>query len=129
MAEFFRRSPELLQFQDALVISLYELDLEIPGPCVNLCRSEVRASVNLTLERLTSSEHDESIRYRECRDLASDAVASDLVGLAYPSAAATWSTRNLVLLGQQHEHRWRCHKHEETTRPKLEAHEVTPLPR
>ena len=35
MAEFFRRSPELLNFQDDLAIVLYRLEVQIIGDCLD----------------------------------------------------------------------------------------------
>lgn len=129
MAEFFRRSPELLDFQDDLAIVLYQLEVEIVGDCLDLRGKPSRSAVGITLERLTSSETDETVRYQECRELAADVVREALVGVVYPSAAATWNDAwNLVLLGDQSSRTWECKGHSQVPPPHLAAGEVSSLP-
>ena len=129
MAEFFRRSPELFDFQDDLVIVLYELDLEIAGNCLDVRDEASRQTVGIPLDRLTSSELDESTRYGECRQLAQDVASQRLWGILYPSAAATWADAwNMVLFGDQSPVGWECRDHRELARPRLKSADVSPLP-
>jgi hypothetical protein len=129
MAEFFRRAPELIDFQDDLNIVLFELDLEVQGKCLEVLDQTSRVNVGITLERLTSSEPDETARYRECRQLAHDVEDEGHSGIMYPSAAAAWpAAGNLVLFGEQDPGSWECHGHREVARPRLMARDVNPLP-
>lgn len=129
MAEFFRRSPDLLDFQDELAIALYELDLEVADECLDTRTSALQAVVGITHERLTSSDSDENIRYADCRNLSLEAVSAGLVGIYYPSAAATWPTAfNLVLFGHQSSASWQCLAHREVDRPRMTSADVNPLP-
>ena len=128
MAEFFRRHPELLNFQDDLTLQMFELDLEVNGACLDLREAAAQARAGIDHDRLTSSESDESIRYAECQHLALAAIAEGCVGIGYPSAAANWDTWNLVLFGSQDTTTWICHEHHNIGLPRLSATEVRPLP-
>jgi hypothetical protein len=129
MAEFFRRSPELLDFQDDLRIVLFELDLEVSGMCLDVRGASSQAAVGITSDRLTSSESDEEVRYAECRALAREVVAAGHVGIRYPSAAATWAgAGNSVLFGGHGASTWECRSHREVGAPRLTAADVSPLP-
>jgi hypothetical protein len=127
MTEFFRRRPELLDFQDDLVVVLYELDLHIAGNCLSLCELSSQNAVGIEIDRLVSSDDDEEARYAECRELAAEAVSESLTGLIYLSAAATWSTRNVVLFGDPTPARWTCAGHRRTGRPRVAPGDVRPL--
>lgn len=128
MAEYFRRHPEFLDFQDDLVISLYELELDIPGPCLDVRADAGQQLARIARDRLVSSEKDEGVRYAECRELAGNALAADLVGIAYPSAAAAWTSWNLVLFGGPSATRWVCLARRVVDRPHLAAADVRILP-
>lgn len=127
MAEFFRRHPELLAFQDDLVISLFELDLNIAGVCLDVTSTKSRDDVGIPADRLISSEADEEIRYAECRELATDTVSASLIGIVYPAAGAVWDTRNAVLFGEQGPSTWACEDHRLTARPVIDPAHVRPL--
>ncbi len=128
MAEFLRRAPELIDFQDDLNIILYELDLDVRGECLDLRADSSRNNVGISLDRLVSSEGDELTRYSECRALARDAVAHSLTGIFFPSAAATWSGAwNLVVYGGKASAGWDCLGHREVSRPRLTVADVRPL--
>lgn len=128
MAEFFRRSPELIDFQDDLTVVLFELDLSISGDCLDVRDAPEQLAVGITVERLTSSEVDEGSRYGECRALARQVVNARLTGIFYPSAAATWSPAwNLVLFAASDPVEWECLEHRPVDRPRLDAAEVSPM--
>lgn len=127
MAEYFRRHPELLDFQDDLVIGLYELDLNVTGDCLNVSDATGQASVGITSARLSSSDPDQDVRYVECRELAAASVALGLTGVIYPSAGAAWAVRNLVLFHDPEPGRWTCGGHRPTTRPHVTPSDVRPL--
>ena len=106
MAEYFRRHPEFLALQDKLAIRLFEVDLRVEGTCVDVRTDAGQRAADITRDRLVSSEHDENLRYAECRELATWAVAESFDGISYPSAAAMWDTWNLVLFGDPTSGRW-----------------------
>src|SRR4051794_30412210 len=81
MAEFFRRAPELIDFQDDLNIVLFELDLEVIGGCLDVRQARGQNEVGISEERLTSSDVDESARYAECRELGTEAFADGDAGI------------------------------------------------
>jgi RES domain-containing protein len=130
MAEFFRRNPELLDFQDdGLAISLLELEVEVNGNCLDVRAPSDAALVGIAFDRLTSSDSDEDVRYTECRALAKEALDADMVGLAYPSAAATSAQQwNLVLFGDGDvENGWSVLGTAKIAPPKLTSSDVRPL--
>lgn len=87
MAEYFRRHPEFLDFQDDLLIELFEITLDAPCECLDVRDSAKAVLIGIGFDRLLSSEPDDIARYAECRALGKDAVNFGLCGLAYPSAA------------------------------------------
>lgn len=128
MAEYFRRHPEFLNLQDDLVITLYELDLQIAGQCLDTCEDGSRSRIGISEDQLTSSDADEEVRYRDCRELASETIAAGFVGILYPSASASWpGAQNLVLFHDQTPSTWQCDGHRAIDRPCLTAAEVHPL--
>lgn len=107
MAEYFRRHPELLQFQGSgLRLRVFGLDLVLRGPVLDLRNGASAVAVGISPDRLRSSDADEDDRYRECRELALAAIDADRCGIAYPSAAATWATWNLVVFGEPSPGTW-----------------------
>lgn len=128
MAEFFRRAPELIDFQDDLQIVLHELDVDITGECLDVLEAASRGTVGISLGLLTSSDVDEVARYLECRELAREVVMEGLTGIFFPSAAATWSPAwNLVLFAEQTPVPWTCLNHREVAPPRLAAADVRSL--
>lgn len=123
VAEFLRRNPELMDFQDSLTIRLYSLDLDAAGECVDVRTDAHAHGVGIPLDRLQSSDADESVRYRECRELARDAHGRGRAGIAYRSAATVWDAWNLVLFGDQGVD-WRCDEWRLVPRPSLDPGEV-----
>ncbi len=129
MAEFFRRFPELIEFQDDLEIIVYELDIDVPSECLDVLADDSQGHVGISLDRLTSSEPNEAKRYLECRETAREAVAQRLTGIFYPSAAGRWAHAwNLVLFDEKSPKGWECSRHREVARPRLVAADVSPLP-
>jgi hypothetical protein len=128
MAEFFRRRPELLGFQDELRIRLFSIAFDINSECLDVRDDVGQASAGIALERLTSSDEDEGLRYAACRDLAQDAVDASVVGIAYPSAAAAWASAwNLVLFGDPAVATWTVTSFSETVIPRLRPTDVKVL--
>lgn len=103
LAEFLRRHPELFDFQSDLDITIYGIDVVTDCDLLDVRERALSDAIGFNYERLLSSDPDESIRYVECRELGAQAMAADLCGLAYPSAAATWATWNVVLFGDSNQ--------------------------
>lgn len=127
IAEYLRRHPEFVELQESLRLRVYEIDLEVVAVCVDVRDAAGQLAAGIAEARLTSSESDESIRYAECRALASDAIASGAVGIAYPSAAAAWSTWNLVLFGDRSTSTWVSHGFRVVARPMVSGSDVRTL--
>jgi hypothetical protein len=107
MAEYFRRHPELLQFQvSGLRLRVFGIILVVRGAVLDLRNNASAAAVGISPDRLHSSDADEDVRYRECRELAVAAIAGNRCGIAYPSAAAAWATWNLVVFGDPDPATW-----------------------
>ena len=129
MAEFFRRHPELLALQDDVDVVLHELDLETHVDALDLRTEPSQQSVGITIERLNSSDADEDARYAECRQLASEVIAEELVGILFPSAAANWPDAwNVVLFGLQSGATWECNGHRQVPTPRVSVAECHALP-
>lgn len=129
MAEYLRRHPELLDFQEDLDITVYEVETAAGCDCLDVRKAAMSAAIGFPHDRLTSSEHDEVVRYAECRTLAAQVQGTALCGIAYPSAAATWATWNLVLFGEANQPgRWRVQPSRPVARPLLSPVDVRPLP-
>jgi hypothetical protein len=99
IAEFLRRHPELLDFQDALRIRLFRVDVLVSGSCLDVRTREKAASAEVEFDRLRSNDADEETRYWECRRLA-DEVEVVGHGIGYPSAAVNNHDWCLVLFGE-----------------------------
>jgi hypothetical protein len=127
MAEYFRRHPEFLDFQEDLDVTLFQLDVQVLCECLDVRVPDQAAAVGFDFRRLLSSEADERVRYEDCRALAKDVVGVGLCGLAYPSAAATGPAWNLVLFGDPGA--WAVTGYAPATRPRLDPAEVQPLAR
>ncbi|TFC19717.1 RES domain-containing protein [Cryobacterium algoritolerans] len=107
LAEYFRRHPELLSFQTELVISMYEIDLNIQRDCLDLRDLTDQTAIGASADFLVSTDPDEGLRYAECRLIAESAVAEGIPGIVYPSAAANWPRAwNIVFLGEQDDVNW-----------------------
>ena len=128
MAEYFRRHPELLDFQSDLKISLFELEISVRQDGLDV-RDEIgQASVGISLRQLTSSDVHESARYSDCQRLAAAVLVAGMSGIAYPSAAAKWAGAwNLVLFGDQDLMIWQSISYSRVPRPLLVVGDFQPL--
>ena len=128
MAEFFRRHPELLDFQGELRIVLFELEVDVRRNGLDVRTVIGQAAVGISLLRLTSSEANEAVRYAECQNLAALVIVHNMSGIGYPSAAAKWSGAwNLVLFGDQIPMNWNSNVHSQVPRPLIAASDVQPI--
>ncbi|MFE4950531.1 RES family NAD+ phosphorylase [Leifsonia sp. NPDC056665] len=128
VAEFLRRHPEFFSLQDHLRIRLFEVDLNIPGECLDVRHEQAQADVGISLDRLTSSDVDEHERYMACWDLAHATWAWGSTGIAYPSAAANWADAwNLALFGDPSTETWHPLNVSEIDPPQLAVDEVRVL--
>lgn len=128
MAEFFRLHPELLALQDELAIRLFELDLDVAGPVLDLMSDATRHAVEISVDELRSADRDCAVRWRECQRIGAYAVEHRFTAIRYPSASATWAdAENMVLFGQQAANWWECLEHREVPQPGVEPDEVNGL--
>ncbi|WP_165640164.1 RES family NAD+ phosphorylase [Klenkia brasiliensis] len=124
VAEFLRRHPEFAELQDALAIRLYEIDLDVVGRCLDVRTAAGQTAARVSLDRLVSSEDDEVARYRESRQLATQAQGEGFTGIAYPSAAAMWACWNLVLFNDPSTTTWQSRACREIPVPKVDPANV-----
>lgn len=128
IAEYFRRHPELLDFQDSMVVPLWRIRVNVNEDSIDVRTPAAQAAVGISLSELTSSLSDEEERYRQCRGLARLVVDAGLVGIAYPSAAATWAGAwNLVLFGEGGGRGWLADSEGLEGVPRLVPADVRPL--
>jgi hypothetical protein len=127
-AEFYRRHPEFLAGQGTIAqIRIYEVDVEVNGPVLDLSTPAKAAAAGIAFDRLRSSEPDETDRYRECRALA-DRYAPQCTGLLFPSAALPDKAVNLVLFGSGSADTWTSLGIREVSVPILDPSDVAVLP-
>lgn len=126
-AEFFRRNPELLAFQDALRFRMHEMDLEVISDCLDVRIEENANDIGFPFDRLTSSDPDPDDRYHECRELAHDVDGAAGFGIAYPSAAID-GYHNRVTFHEAVHGGWRLSTPREVAVPIVPPDEVRPLP-
>ncbi|MGK2855387.1 MAG: RES family NAD+ phosphorylase [Microbacteriaceae bacterium] len=127
VAEYFRRHPELLGLASEMIMPLWEIRVESESDALDVRHATGQATVGIPLNRLISSETDEVERYAECRELARLTWHSDLVGIAYPSAAATWTDAwNLVLFGES-DVRWKARTISTVSPPTVDPGDIRTL--
>lgn len=102
VAEWYRHSPELMQFQTPAQLRAFRITCAVHRDCVDLRTEEQATAIGISFERTQSSERDIATRYQECRKLA-HAVdgALDMVGILYRSPAAGSPHWCIVLFGSQ----------------------------
>jgi hypothetical protein len=128
MAEFFRRHPELLAFQgDGLRVRLFAIEVRIGGDILDLREPAVSSAIGFPFDRLASSDVDEGDRYKECRTLALEVTSAGMCGIAYPSAAAVWSTWNVVLFGDPDPGTWLSAGATPVVVPLIDGTQIRPL--
>ena len=127
VAEFLRRHPEFMDLQSSLAISIYEIDINVEGECLDVRTDENADACGVGRARLTSSDEDENVRYVECRLLAEAVITCGGVGIAYPSAAALWGQWNLVLFGDPERGRWLSVGVSSVARPVVSRDDVAAL--
>ena len=128
VAEFLRRHPEFIDLQAHLTIGIYEIVLSIEGNCLDVRADQDAEACGINRARLVSSEEDEGVRYAECRLLAEAVIESEGVGIAYPSAAASWGQWNLVLFGDPQGGKWLSLEVSAVARPVVSREHVAVLP-
>jgi hypothetical protein len=121
-AEFFRRHPELLPLQGAVSLRVFEMELTTHTPLLDVRTEAGATAAGTTLERMTSSDADEAVRYGECRTLA-DRVDARFPGIAWPSAAYSDSIYCVVLFGMNRD-RWYLDMVSEIAKPLVDVTRV-----
>lgn len=125
MAEFFRRHPEFLGFQRELKVVVFELEIDIRLQSLDVRTDLGQITVGISLERLTSSDADEAVRYLECQTLATLVALEQMSGIAYPSAALKRANAwNLVLFGDPNPMTWKSNSHTKIKRPSIISADV-----
>lgn len=129
VAEFLRRNPEFLdpELQRYLLIRVFEVVLNVVGPCLDIREPAYRAAIAFDWAQSLSADPNDATRYQDSGALAKAVIGSGDVGIAYPSAAATWTTWNLVLFGEPAVTTWMSDSYQEVERPSLAAAEVVIL--
>lgn len=125
-AEYYRRHPEFLGLQDYVKIRVYQLDMELPEPHLDVRTRPLAVRAEIDFERLVSNDADPNLRFKECRELADDVELTAGFGLAYPSAARQHES-NLVTFGEASAH-WSTYGIDEVARPVVDPASVQVLP-
>lgn len=123
IAEWLRQHPEFLAMQAALRVRVSQVEVDVAAVDALDVRTPAQASkIPFPYDRLRSSDRDPTLRYVECRELASDCDAS--AGIAAPSAAydaaGAW---NVVLFGDRG-NRWASLGHTPVDRPTVDPASV-----
>lgn len=95
-AEYLRRNPEFMDIQHDLKIDIFEVHISSESEGLDVSNESLAEAVGVKWERLRSSDPDEQIRYRECRQLAREVIDISGISIKYPSAALE-ETHNVVL--------------------------------
>jgi RES domain-containing protein len=128
VAEYLHRHPEFIGMELSLVLRVWELAIDLMDNALDVRDAPAQASVGISLDRLNSQDADSSARYAECRVLAGLAINANLVGIAYPSAAAAWPKAwNLVLFGASDPSRWSAIGVQTVSPPILQNNDVRQL--
>ncbi len=123
VAEYFRRHPELLEFQGRTRLRTYQMRLEPITEGLDLRTAEQIHVCGFDGSRLRSSERDESQRYKECRELAVVVEAQGGSGIAHQSAAYM-DGQTFALFGQQSDGRWKLSAPVEVPTPAVDPAQV-----
>lgn len=127
-AEYFRRHIKLIERQQYVRLTVYELSLTIAGRVLDVRSPGQAASVNIPYDRLTANDADEDLRYAETRALA-HAVRSDGHGIAFPSAA--WNADGawcLALFNDPSPEGWAIDNYVTVDTPLLDPADVVAVP-
>lgn len=108
VAEYLRWHPELVDFQDDLVIELYALQFNCRSRMLNVQTHEQCGLIPFPYDRLTSSEEDVVVRYAECVQLANECEAAPGWGIVAPSAACSMAGAGNISLFGANGDSWDC---------------------
>jgi RES domain-containing protein len=125
IAEFLRRHPELMEFQDALRIQVFEVRVRVHACCLDVRFPDRAAAAGIDLARLLSNDSDETQRYEYSREVAASPEID--AGIAYPSAAHAAPAWCLVLFGPEGGG-WSSEGFESVTRPWVNPVNVSTIP-
>ena len=126
LAEYFRRHPELLPYQERFNGVLFELNFDGIHDGLGVHTEDKAQRVGIPWDRLRSSDLRRHKRYQECQALASEVVDEGGHTIIYPSAAHEGVT-NVVTFGDGGEH-WTLTSQGEIERPYLDPSMVRALP-
>jgi len=126
LAEYFRRHPELTQFQSRLKLRLFRIRISAVREGLDVSVERLAAAVGIAWERLTSSDISRKRRYRRCQELAVAVIDDNGISIRCPSAAYERSTC-LVLFGENTDD-WTAEVDSEIELPLIDPDLVRPLP-
>ena len=125
VAEYMRWNYKLISKQHNLLLELYEVIVTSEQNGLDVSTRSLADIVNIQWDRLRSSDPDEQVRYRECRQLSEDVIKASGVSIKYPSAALE-ETHNIVLF-QTETSRWTANLGDRVQVPWVDPKRVTPL--
>ena len=125
VAEYLRWNYKLIPNQHNLLLELYEVSVTSEQNGLDVSTRGLADAVNISWERLRSSDPDKQVRYRECRQLSEEVIKASGVSIKYPSAALE-ETHNVVLF-QTKTSRWTAELGDQVQVPWVDPERLTPL--
>lgn len=126
LAEYYRRHPELLRFQEGVKLRLYEVGFSGESHGLDVSEPTKAEDVGIPWERLRSSDRRTADRFRQCQQLGAEVVDAGGCSILFPSAAYDDEV-NLVSFGDMGAG-WTADEPLEVDRPLVEPTRVRPLP-
>ena len=111
--------------QRNLLPEIYEVVVASEQNGLDVSTRSLAGIVNIEWDRLRSSDHDEQVRYRECRQLSAEVIEASGVSIKYPSAALE-ETHNIVLF-ETETSEWTADIGDRVQVPWIDLNRVTPL--
>lgn len=125
VAEFLRWNYKLIPNRHKLILEIYEVFVTSKQNGLDVSTRGLADAVHIRWDRLRSSDHDEQVRYRECRQLSEEVIKASGVSIKYPSAALE-ETHNVVLF-QTRTSTWTAKQGDQVSVPPIDPERVTPL--
>jgi hypothetical protein len=123
VAEFYRRHPELLNFQDRVRLRTYQFQLICRTEGCDVRTADQANAVGIAPDRLVSSDARPGERYRECREFAKAVESAGGIGVFFPSAAHA-DGENMVVFGAGPTNGWSSEGSRQISTPKVDPSHV-----
>lgn len=123
VAEFYRRHPELLEFQERIRLRTFRFQLSCLTEGCDVRTEHQASAVGIALTRLTSSDARPGDRYRECRELADAVDDAGGIGVFFPSAALV-DSQNIVVFDSGATNGWSSQSLSQIPTPIVDASQV-----